>query len=692
MMDTKRDFMFDITGLKHIEEMLRKTRNELEAQVNRIAEIFLTIPDEEMYAEVLQVILEAMESKYGVFGYIDRKGALVCPSMTRDVWDQCRITNKDIVFTRDKWGGIWGRALKEKKAFYSNNPSQVPSGHIPISTNLSVPIIHQETVIGILNVADKIAGYDEKDQALLETIAGHIAPVLKARLERDIRDKERKHAEDALQRKHHIQSVLNTLLSLSIKPYGLEEILDHILAHIVSIPWITLESKGTIFLVEDDSDVLIMKSCRELPDRLKAMCTQIPFGRCLCGRAASTKTIQFADSLDECHENRYKGISPHGHYCVPILSSGKVLGVINLYVREGHRRDGEEEEFLQAIANVLAGIIERKRGEEELAEYRLHLEDLVKERSAKLVESNEQLGKEIAGHKRTEKALLESEQKLRSIFNNMQDVFYRTNKEGRVIWISPSAANMLGYRSTDELIGRDLTTIYAFPENREHFLKELSRKGKVTDYEVELKKHDGDTIFVSTNSNYYRDRNGEIAGIEGCCRDITKRREAEQELRKAHNELEIRVQERTAELETKTNNLKEVNTALRVMLKKKDEVKTEIEEKMVSNVNEQIMPYLEKLKRSELAVKYDACLNIIESNLNDITSSFSHKLTSRYLKLTPTEIRIASLIKHGNDTKEIAEILSLSYTTIQFHRRNIRNKLGIRNQKTNLRTHLLSLQ
>jgi DNA-binding NarL/FixJ family response regulator len=111
---------------------------------------------------------------------------------------------------------------------------------------------------------------------------------------------------------------------------------------------------------------------------------------------------------------------------------------------------------------------------------------------------------------------------------------------------------------------------------------------------------------------------------------------------------------------------------------------------MACNINEQIMPYVEKLKKSEFGVKYGACLNIIETNLNDITSSFSHQLTSRFLKLTPTEVRIAGLIRCGHKTKEIAEILSLSYTTVQFHRGNIRKKLGIRSQKTNLLTYLLS--
>jgi DNA-binding CsgD family transcriptional regulator len=102
---------------------------------------------------------------------------------------------------------------------------------------------------------------------------------------------------------------------------------------------------------------------------LQTICNKVPFGRCLCGRAAESGEIEFADRIDERHENQYKEMSPHGHYCIPIMSSDKkALGVFTLYLKEGHRRDGREEEFLRTVANVLAGIIGRRRAEETIAE------------------------------------------------------------------------------------------------------------------------------------------------------------------------------------------------------------------------------------------------------------------------------------------------------------------------------------
>jgi len=170
------------------------------------------------------------------------------------------------------------------------------------------------------------------------------------------------------------------------------------------------------------------------------------------------------------------------------------------------------------------------------------------------------------------------------------------------------------------------------------------------------------------------------------------KKDMERKLQEAHDLLEQRVEERTRELSIKSESLEDMNTALKVLLKKREEDKVELEEKVICNIKEMALPFLEKLKNSRLDNRQRTCLEILESSLDDIVSPFAKTLSTRYLNLTPAEIQIANLVKHGKTTKEIADLLNLSARTIESHRDSIRKKLGIKNQKANLRTYLMSYE
>ncbi|RJO66514.1 MAG: PAS domain S-box protein [Myxococcales bacterium] len=174
------DFI-DITKSKAAEAEIREMNRNL-AVKNRIAEICLTTPDKNMYADVLDVVLSELKSPFGVFGYINHNGDLVSPSLTRDVWEMCRIPEKDIVFRRESWGGIWGMALIEGRTQMSNEPCKTPEGHMPIGRVIAVPILQQRKVIGLMMVANKSEAYNDGDIMLLEAITGHVAPIIQARL------------------------------------------------------------------------------------------------------------------------------------------------------------------------------------------------------------------------------------------------------------------------------------------------------------------------------------------------------------------------------------------------------------------------------------------------------------------------------------------------------------------------------
>ena len=169
----------DITARKAAEAQL--------ATRARIAEIFLTVADDEMYNEVLKLALGVMESPFGVFGYLDDEGALVVPSMTRNIWESCQVPEKSVVFPRHTWGdSSWPRAIREKRANYSNEPSTTtPEGHVVIRRHISLPILYQGDVVGLLQVANGDSDYTDADVQRLETIAGIVAPVLDARLKQE---------------------------------------------------------------------------------------------------------------------------------------------------------------------------------------------------------------------------------------------------------------------------------------------------------------------------------------------------------------------------------------------------------------------------------------------------------------------------------------------------------------------------
>jgi len=132
----------------------------------------------------------------------------------------------------------------------------------------------------------------------------------------------------------------------------------------------------------------------------------------------------------------------------------------------------------------------------------------------------------------TEKSLKESEKLYRSVLENIQDVFYRSDKEGNLIMASGGWARMLGYDSPEECIGLNIAEKFYFePYRRKEVLDAIYKNGSVSDYEVVLKSRDGSPVYVSTNSHLYFDDGGELLGVEGILRDISERRAAVEKIR-----------------------------------------------------------------------------------------------------------------------------------------------------------------
>lgn len=199
----------------------------------------------------------------------------------------------------------------------------------------------------------------------------------------------------------------------------------------------------------------------------------------------------------------------------------------------------DSEGNIIAALGIARDISYRKKIEEELQKAHDELEHRVAVRTAELLQLNKKLNKEIIERKRIEKALRESEEKYRAIFESFHDVYYRTDKEGLVTIISPSVRTHAGY-DPEDIIGHPVTNFYLYPEDRETFMQKLKEKGAVNDYELKLKAKDGSVIETSMSAHIILNKEGEATGVEGVLRDITERKRAEEALKESeekHREL-----------------------------------------------------------------------------------------------------------------------------------------------------------
>lgn len=177
---------------------------------------------------------------------------------------------------------------------------------------------------------------------------------------------ERKRVQLEIEQALHIQRVLDSILNIALPTLTLNEVLLKSLEIVLSIPAFSLLNQGAVFLVGKHEQTLEMVAQKNLPDALLQSCAVLHFGRCLCGRAAASREIVFSNQLNDQHEISYEGIQPHGHYCIPIMSEGRLLGVLNAYVEAGHVSDESEKKFLKTVADTMAVVIERKQDEENL--------------------------------------------------------------------------------------------------------------------------------------------------------------------------------------------------------------------------------------------------------------------------------------------------------------------------------------
>ncbi len=289
--------------------------------------------------------------------------------------------------------------------------------------------------------------------------------------------------------------------------------------------------------------------------------------------------------------------------------------------------------------------------------------------------------RDLSEREQMENSLTQSEKRFSAVAENTVDWIWETDGDGRYVYSNGAVENMLGY-SPGEICGKACHELLPLDRDRlkdvdPHVLSEGEEyKGRLR----EVLHRDGRLVCMESSATPVMDDQGRWAGYRGVDKDVTDLLE-----------LEKKMLDRDEELIKKNIALKELEIGLKMLLDRVEQDKKAYEARIVENMSRLVLPYLEKIRGNHLNPEVEELLEIVHANLNNVLSPFLQKIHARFTTLTQNEITVANLIRNGKSIKEISNLMGLSESGVNFHRQSIRNKLGLRNNKTSLYTYLLSL-
>ena len=280
-------------------------------------------------------------------------------------------------------------------------------------------------------------------------------------------------------------------------------------------------------------------------------------------------------------------------------------------------------------------------------------------------ELNKFLKKHIIEHRRVVSILQKSEEKYRKLIETTNDAVFISDVDTGIILYVNKRAEVLMDMPVEEIIGMHTKQLYPEDEaeNYEKIFSGHIKRGKVISEEIFVSRKDGHRVPVEISATVIEWDGKKV--IQGIYRDIAKRVTSE-EILQEHKE-----------------SLEQKNIALSEVLGQVEIEKQRIIANVIANAENLLLPTIQKLGLTgEPESRQHA--QLLQKNLEELTSSFGTKLADKKIKLTAREIEICNMIKNGLTSKEMAEILNTALLTVEKHRNNIRSKLGITNKKISL--------
>lgn len=307
---------------------------------------------------------------------------------------------------------------------------------------------------------------------------------------------DRKRVEEEFQWNFNLQMAVTKLLRLSLDNLTLDQILQRAIEVVVTIPWLLIEPYGAIFLLDESSQTLKLNAQFNLPASAQRICNSIRLGECYCGKGAFNREVVYINRSAHPDISEPETKQVYGNYCVPITWEDQTLGVINLYLKAGQTRVEHDQAFLLTIADVLVGIIQRKKMEEKI---------------------------------------LEGEAKYRSLVEQLPLVVYTAylGINGAWIYVSPQIEGMLGFTQEEWLADPEIWYRQIYPDDqvRQQTVEEdCALYGGTFDSDYRMFTRDGREIWVRDTGLIIQPLDGGMPIVQGVFMDVSERKMAEMEV------------------------------------------------------------------------------------------------------------------------------------------------------------------